>query len=212
MTGNRIFNIHGDYIEHQTNNFYDHSQYNSTGAVMNTTKGKDERHNSKSKTVKDTKARELMTFKAGRAVTEAHLAALYSKMEREGWIESENTDDGFEDLFCGKRSGCKFVWVGKYGKGTLVHLFDMMQKKGVISVPDGFSIPNILMGHFVDKDGEFLTNLDKGDAPNAKAEPEITDFVKILSYDPTRLMTEHCSDYDDKLNSYELDKEGMRRR
>lgn len=33
--GDRIFNIKGDYIENQTNNFYDQSQYNSTGVILN---------------------------------------------------------------------------------------------------------------------------------------------------------------------------------
>lgn len=35
MAEGRIFNIKGDYIENQTNNFYDHSEYHSTGVILN---------------------------------------------------------------------------------------------------------------------------------------------------------------------------------
>lgn len=210
MTGNRIFNIQGDYIEHQTNNFYDHSQYNSTGAVMNTTKGKDERHNAKSKTAKDTKARELMTFRK-RGITEGHISVLYTQMVTEQWIAPETAEVDFVELFSGERSECKAIWTNKYGKGTLVGLFKAMRDAGVISVPDGFTLSNILMGHFVDMEGNFLTGLDKGDAPADKAKPEIEEFVGLLQSDLRNLIREQRSNYGDSINKYELAQNGMRR-
>ena len=50
----------------------------------------------------------------------------------------------------------------------------------VIEVPNGFSVPSILEGHFKDTRGMWLTGLDKGDKANCKASPLMVECVKIL--------------------------------
>ena len=53
-------------------------------------------------------------------------------------------------------------------------------------MPKGFTIPNILMGHFVDKEGNLLTNLDKGDPPCEKCGNEVKEYVRILKTNAAR--------------------------
>lgn len=127
--------------------------------------------------------RELMTFRTKGAL-DANLALLYMQMVKDGWIDSRTSTDDFLALFSGKRSECKIIWAGKYGKGTLVFLFQYLEIQGCITIDRGFTIPNILMGHFVDTKGRFLTRLDKGDAHNEKAGPEVMAYAKILKLNP----------------------------
>ena len=98
------------------------------------------------------KVRELMTF-SKRGITDEHLKLLFQQMMEDGWISKESRADYFLELFSGERSECTIIWEGKYGKGTLVYFFKHIEFEGLISVPRGFTIPNILMGHFVDKEG-----------------------------------------------------------
>lgn len=193
----REFHIAGDYIENQTNNFYDHSQYNSTGAVMNEKKGTDKRKSktasrSESKSAlpnldkpKQEKPRERMTFHM-RGTTVNHFKLLFQQMMADGWLAKENKEDDFLDLFSGQLSDCKIIWGDKYGKSTLVFFFKYLVTEGLISKDKGFTVPNILMGHFVDKEDNFLTDLDNGDKPNEKCAAEVMSYLEILKANANR--------------------------
>lgn len=167
------------------------------------------------------KPRELMTFRK-RGILDAHLQLLYTQLVADGWIAPETRADHFLDLFSGERSEATIIWAGKYGKGTLVYFFRHLEVEGVIEVPQGFSVPNILMGHLTDAEGHYLIGLDKGDACNDKAVPEILHYVELLKQHassmgrrPARhdhaapyLYDEESPLYDDALNPY--DPEGLR--
>lgn len=165
----------------------------------------------------DDKPRELMTF-SKRGILEEHLKLLYQQLVADGWLARETQVDAFLDLFSGERSESTIIWAGKYGKGTLVYLFQQMELDGVISVPKGFSIPNILMGHVTDPEGNLLTNLDKGDAPAQRAGAELMEYQKLLKQNaarmgrrPARQEEDEKSDlYGNDLNPYELEDEGLR--
>ena len=131
------------------------------------------------------KVRELMTF-SKRGITDEHLKLLFQQMMEDGWISKESRADYFLELFSGERSECTIIWEGKYGKGTLVYFFKHIEFEGLISVPKGFTIPNILMGHFVDKEGNLLTHLDKGDPVCEKCGKEVMEYVRILKINAAR--------------------------
>ena len=141
---------------------------------------------------KPEKPRETMTFGRKSGVTEGHIVLLYQKLVKEGWIEGNDAD--FKALFSGSRDeDCELVWLGKYGKGTLVELFKQFVQAKLIVVSDGFTLSSILEGHFKDTDGKWLTGLDKGDSANSKALPVIQECVKLLKADPERMI---YGDYD----------------
>ena len=164
----------------------------------------------------DDKPRELMTF-SKRGILKEHLKLLYQQLVADGWLAKETQIDAFLDLFSGERSESTIIWAGKYGKGTLVYLFQQMALDGVISVPQGFSIPNILMGHVTDPEGNLLTNLDKGDAPAQKSGAEIMEYMNILKQNANRMgrrparpeEDEEGDLYGNDLNPYELGEEGL---
>ena len=164
----------------------------------------------------DDKPRELMTF-SKRGILKEHLKLLYQQLVADGWLAKETQIDAFLDLFSGERSESTIIWAGKYGKGTLVYLFHQMELDGVISVPQGFSIPNILMGHVTDPEGNLLTNLDKGDAPAQKSGAEIMEYMNILKQNANRMgrrparpeEDEEGDLYGNDLNPYELGDEGL---
>lgn len=164
----------------------------------------------------DDKPRELMTF-SKRGILKEHLKLLYQQLVADGWLAKETQIDAFLDLFSGERSESTIIWAGKYGKGTLVYLFQQMALDGVISVPQGFSIPNILMGHVTDPEGNLLTNLDKGDAPAQKSGAEIMEYMHILKQNANRMgrrparqeEDEEGDLYGNDLNPYELGEEGL---
>ena len=142
---------------------------------------------------KPEKPRETMTFGRKSGVTEGHITLLYQKLVKEGWIEGNDAD--FKALFSGSRDeDCELVWLGKYGKGTLVELFKQFVQAKLIVVSDGFTLSSILEGHFRDTDGTWLTGLDKGDSANSKALPVIQECVKLLKADPERII---YGDYDE---------------
>ncbi len=142
---------------------------------------------------KTEKPRETMTFGRKSGVTEGHIVLLYQKLVKEGWIEGNDAD--FKALFSGSRDeDCELVWLGKYGKGTLVELFKQFVQAKLIVVSDGFTLSSILEGHFRDTDGKWLTGLDKGDSANSKALPVIQECVKLLKADPERMI---YGDYDE---------------
>lgn len=164
----------------------------------------------------DDKPRELMTF-SKRGILKEHLKLLYQQLVVDGWLAKETQIDAFLDLFSGERSESTIIWAGKYGKGTLVYLFRQMELDGVISVPQGFSIPNILMGHVTDPEGNLLTNLDKGDAPAQKSGAEVMEYMNILKQNANRMgrrparpeEDEEGDLYGNDLNPYELGDEGL---
>lgn len=209
---------------------------NITGtAKRNTTKGKGKSEPKASKPERKTtlpkltqkpapeKPRERMTFKK-RGIQDAHLKLFFQKLIEFEWITKDNDEQDFLDLFSGELSDCKIIWgrdsadSPKYGKGTLVYLFRYLADvAGVISVPKNYSIPNILMGHFVDKDGNYLTDLDNGDKPNDKAGIEVLEFEKILKLNANRqgrrskasdYLDDDFAGYGDELPSH-LEDEGL---
>lgn len=141
---------------------------------------------------KPEKSRETMTFGRKSGVTEGHIVLLYQKLVKEGWIEGNDAD--FKALFSGSRDeDCELMWLGKYGKSTLVELFKQFVLATLIVVPEGFTLSSILEGHFKDTDGKWLTGLDKGDSANSKALPMIKECVKLLKANPERMI---YGDYD----------------
>lgn len=138
------------------------------------------------------KEREKMTLKLGKGVIEAQLNLLYSELTKAEWIEGNEVD--FKRLFSGRDDICEFVWTGKYGKGTLIHLFKEMVKARVISVPEGYNLPAILEGHFKDTEGERLSGLDKGDKPNKKALPFMEKCVTLLQADLEHILRSRSED------------------
>ena len=223
----REFHIAGDYIENQTNNFYDHSQYNSTGAVLNEKKGKDARapKPERKSAVPKLKAQpaveqpsEYMTFKK-RGIQEAHVRLLYQKMIDLQWISKDNNEQDFLDLFSGELSGCKVVWGKKYGQSTLAFIFEYFESEGVIAVAKGYTVPNILKAHFVDEDGNVFNSLDKKDPAAPKSGPEAIELLNILKLNANRqgrraARIDHTEDddycgYGTDINTYELEEEGL---
>lgn len=139
---------------------------------------------------------ETMTFKRKGSVLEGHLTLLFNKLAHEGWIEGNEAS--FKALFSGKRDAdCLLTWVGLYGKSTLVELFRQLIKAGLVVLKEGYTLSSVLEGHFVDRKGQWLTGLDKGDSPNEKALPMIMECVKLLQSDPRQLI---CGSYQDEEN------------
>ncbi len=156
----------------------------------------------KKKPEKPEKPRETMTFKRKGSVTEPHLLLLYMALTKDGWIDGNDAD--FKALFSGSRDeDCELVWLGKYGKGTLVELFKQLAGAGLIEVPQGFTLSAILEGHFKDKNGQWLTGLDKGDAANDKAMPVIKECIKQMKTDPQRLLNGDYEEDDDFRSEYD---------
>ncbi|MBO4574643.1 MAG: hypothetical protein J5708_04910 [Bacteroidales bacterium] len=151
---------------------------------------------------KPEKPRETMTFGRKSGVTEGHIVLLYQKLVKEGWIEGNDAD--FKALFSGSRDeDCELVWLGKYGKGTLVELFKQFVQAKLIVVSDGFTLSSILEGHFKDTDGKWLTGLDKGDSANSKALPVIQECVKLLKADPERMIYGNYDEDEDARSEYD---------
>ena len=151
---------------------------------------------------KPTKPAETMTFKRKGNVLEGHLTLLYNKLAKEGWIEGNEAD--FKALFSGKRDeNCMLTWVGVFGKSTLVELFRQLIKAGLVVLNDGYALSSVLEGHFVDRKGQWLTGLDKGDSPNEKALPMIRECVKLLQSDPRQLIYGSYQDDEDFQEEYD---------
>ena len=156
----------------------------------------------KNTVVKTPKPRETMTLKKKGKVTEPHLMLLFMLLTREEWIEGNEVD--FKALFSGNRDeNCELTWTGKYGKGTLVGLFKRMVTEELIVVPQGFTLPAILEGHFKDKKNQWLTGLDKGDSANDKALPVIEECISQLKIDPKRLLNSDYDEDDDFRSEYD---------
>lgn len=150
----------------------------------------------KARQTKKATVRELMTFRS-RGINDQCLKLLYQQMVKDGWIEGRTLESDFLELFSGQRSEGVIYWAGKYGKGTLVFLFRYMEMEGLIEYDATFTLPKILMGHFVDTKGQHLTNLDNGDPASDKAGKEIEDYMKILKFNPVRAIRKRAADDDD---------------
>ena len=132
---------------------------------------------------KPPKPREVMTLKRRSKVLDGHLTLLFQKLTKEGWIEGFEAN--FKNLFSGQRDeNCQLTWTGLYGKGTLVELFKQLIKAELIDVPAGFTLSSILEGHFMDKQGHWLTGLDNGDPAHNKALPVIQECINLLKISP----------------------------
>ena len=137
----------------------------------------------KKKPEKPEKPREVMTLKRRSKVLDGHLTLLFQKLTKEGWIDGFEAN--FKNLFSGQRDeNCQLTWTGLYGKGTLVELFKQLIKAELIDVSAGFTLSSILEGHFMDKQGHWLTGLDNGDPAHNKALPVIQECVNLLKISP----------------------------
>lgn len=207
----KINKVYGDVIEAgatKTVNqyFYDGRKVEDAGNNNNNDLHTTTRHGESTDAPKAKKAktqkkaerpRQTMTLRRRGNVTEAHLLLLYMALTKEQWIAGNDAD--FKALFSGRHDeDCQLVWLGKYGKSTLVTLFRQMIEAQLAEVPSGFTLPAILEGHFQDTNGQWLTGLDKGDAANDKALPVIRECIRQMKTDPSRLLD---SDGDDDFRS-----------
>ncbi len=165
-----MFDIH--------DNEHVHIGVEGLNSKMQQNKARGKKHHKKM----DAKPHEAMTFKRSSNVLKEHLILLFQKLTKEKWIDGNEVD--FKAFFSGKRDEeCVLTWRGVYGKSTLVELFRQLTTTGLVIVPEGYTIPSILEGHFKDKDGEWLTGLDKGDRANKKALSVIEECVRLLKTD-----------------------------
>ena len=195
LIGKSHITIMGDIV------FEKHNEQGSVGYDLRGSMSKPPKQ-SESVPVKDIKPEkvlkpaETMTFKRMGNVLEGHITLLFNKLVKEGWIGGNEAD--FKALFSGKRDeNCMLTWVGLYGKSTLVELFRQFIKAGLVVLKEGYTLSSVLEGHFVDRKGQWLTGLDKGDSPNEKALPMIMECVKLLQSDPRQLI---CGSYQDEEN------------
>lgn len=129
------------------------------------------------------KVRELMTFQK-KGIVDGHVSLLFNQLREAKWIEG--TDADFKLLFSGKRKEFSLKWIGTMGKSfmgksTLEYLFKrLVEAEHGISVPEGYTLSNIIEGHFKDREGNRIAGLGKGDEPNKKAIPLVDEWVKLL--------------------------------
>lgn len=129
------------------------------------------------------KVRELMTF-LKKGIVDGHVSLLFNQLCEAKWIEG--TDADFKLLFSGKRKDFSLKWVGTMGKSfmgksTLEYLFKrLVEAEHGISVPEGYTLSNIIEGHFKDREGNWITGLGKGDAPNKKAIALVDEWINLL--------------------------------
>jgi len=117
-----------------------------------------------------------MTFRKN-GILNGHISLLYDSLIKNHWISSPTTEDDFQALFSASSNDCRIIWSGKYGKGTLVYLFCQLIAEDLISLDRGFTLSRILEAHFVDTNGQPLTNLDHGDPFNEQAVPAVKQFI-----------------------------------
>lgn len=151
---------------------------------------------------KPPKPREVMTLKRRSKVLDGHLTLLFQKLTKEGWIDGFEAN--FKNLFSGQRDeNCQLTWTGLYGKGTLVELFKQLIKAELIDVPAGFTLSSILEGHFMDKQGHWLTGLDNGDPAHNKALPVIQECINLLKISPDADRNDLDEDFRSEYDEYD---------
>lgn len=125
------------------------------------------------------KALTVMTFRKN-GIVDGHLTLLYKSLVDDGWIDKRTTEEEFLALFANTPNDCRIIWSGKYGKSTLVYLFCQLVIEELIDLQQGYTLAHVLEGHFVDVDGNPLTNLDHGDPYNKQAEPIVKGYVHTM--------------------------------
>ena len=197
MAGNTI-NVKGSYIDiHDNENVYltvDKAEVKmgDNGAVSKKKPSK--------KPKKPQKERQQMTFGKGKGVLDGHVSLLYIKLSGAGWLDGNEAD--FKRLFSGKNDSCCLAWKGKFGKGTLDYLFRKLIEAGAVTLANGFTRSAIIEGHFKDVKGQWLTGLDKGDKPNAKAVPMIEECISLMRANPDDLLRQMQGD-DSRSDAYD---------
>lgn len=126
--------------------------------------------------------RVYMTFKTT-GILPAHLTMLCRKLIQVGWIAKDTQPDDFCNLFRGKTNNAKVTWTGAVGKGMLVFLFKQMVEQQHITVPQGHTINTILEAHVLDKNGKYITGLNKTTV-TPKHYPIVKECLDILQLDP----------------------------
>ena len=96
-----------------------------------------------------------------KGILDQHLVLVYRHLVQNGWIDSSTQPDDFVKLFSGKSNYTKIKWTGKVGLGTFIYLFEQMEEQHYITVPEGHSVKTILKAHVIDKDGKYITGLNK---------------------------------------------------
>lgn len=187
ITDKPIVNVYGDVVQHQEVHIHPEFKGKNDVEVEDVVEVGEKKNNPSRKKKpsgeKTPKSRVAMTFKRKSNVLDGHLTLLFDKLTKAGWIEGNEPD--FKALFSGKLDDdCQLIWKSVFGKGTLVELFKQMIVAKLINVPEGFTLPAILEGHFKDTLGNWLTGLDKGNGANAKALPFISECVKLLKITP----------------------------
>ena len=119
-----------------------------------------------------------MTF-AMNGINSGHITLLYQHLMDINWIDKSTQPNDFQRLFSAKNCVCKITWTGG-GKGNLKFLFQKMLEQKKISIPGNFGLVPILEAHFVDKEGIYLTELNKGKV-SKKALPIIKECIDILN-------------------------------
>lgn len=159
----RIINVQGNYIETQINN-YGNTQ-SSAGAVMPPKQAKSKQADGKPKpkilTAPDKEHGVKRDTFEGKIISEKFVLLLLN-LKLIGWVSNQTSESVFRELFSGKSSDCEIVWTGKQGLGTLKKLFNAMLIQKLIDLPAGArSVNSVIENHFVDKNGCFLTGLNK---------------------------------------------------
>lgn len=117
-------------------------------------------------TVEDEKLQyDRATFKPN-GLLPVKLTLVQNEIFRSGWLVNDEPDR-FLALFSGKCNDVVLVWRNGVGVGNLLALFQRMIKRKFIKCPEGYSVQDILEGHFVNESGEHISL--KGAKAAAKA-------------------------------------------
>lgn len=125
--------------------------------------------------------RKHITFKKN-GILDPHLVLVCKHLVQNEWIDPETQPNDFCNLFTGKSNNAKIKLTGKIGLGTFVFLFEKMEEQQHITVPKGHSVKTILKAHVLDKDGKYVTGLNKTTV-TAKHLPVVQECLDFLQLD-----------------------------
>lgn len=125
--------------------------------------------------------RKHITFKKN-GILDPHLVLVCKHLVQNEWIDPETQPNDFCNLFTGKSNNAKIKLTGKIGLGTFVFLFEKMEEQQHITVPKGHSVKTILKAHVLDKDGKYITGLNKTTV-TAKHLPVVQECLDFLQLD-----------------------------
>lgn len=111
-------------------------------------------------------------------IMDQHIALVLVELKKQKWVAKSVSEDNFLKLFGGGQNGLTYEWCAS--KGILKELFFQMIQAGYISSPEGVGYLQILQSHFVDPDGNHITNI-KGGACGKKALPVIKKCIDLLA-------------------------------